>query len=149
MASDMIDNRLFSGNSAIRLSVAGQEGERSTIPHPLVEECFSITLADLKRLFGREELLRAVKDAQPVHFQIAGNVFSIYLLAEPHRLPRRQRGASDRECRRLSVGGISCVFRSILRFDALILLPICRILCCLQLPGMGDRNATRANIPQG
>jgi hypothetical protein len=73
-----------------------------------VEEAIEISLGDLRRLFGRKELLRAAEDARAVSFQIQRNAFSVHLLAEPHRLPRRNRRVSDREVTRLWLVCMGC-----------------------------------------
>lgn len=104
----MNDNRLFYGNLPIQAGPDGHGREYFPIPHPLVEECISISLADLRRLFGRKELLKAAEDARPVRFQIQGNAFSIYLLAEPHRLPSGHGGMSSREVTRLWLVCMGC-----------------------------------------
>lgn len=65
--------------------------------HPLVEEATSLSLADLKRQFGRKALLAAVRDACPVRCQVAGIWQLIYLIYEPHRLPGRRTKWSDPE----------------------------------------------------
>ena len=108
MVSDMNDNRIFNGNSAVQPSVDGDGRGCPGIPRPLVEECISISLADLRRLYGRKELFKAAEDARPVSFQIQRNAFSVYLLAEPHRLPRQNRGVSDREVTRLWLVCMGC-----------------------------------------
>ncbi len=97
----MNDNRFFSGNSMIQSIPGGNGHDCSAIPRPLVEEAIQITLADLRQLCGRKELLKAAEDARAVNFQILGNDFSIHLLAEPHRVPNRRWGVSDREVTRL------------------------------------------------
>ena len=94
-------NRLFNGNLAFQSVLDGREHESSAIARTLVEECISISLADLRKLFGRKEMLRAAQDAQPLRFQIHGNPFSANLVGEPHRLPNRNRRVSDREVVRL------------------------------------------------
>jgi len=104
----MKDNRLFYGNSAIQPDLNGDGRERGAIPHPLVEECISLSLADLRRLFGRKELLKAAEDARPVHVRIHGNAFSIYLLQEPHRLPSRHGRVFYREITRLWIVCMCC-----------------------------------------
>lgn len=104
----MIDDRLFSGNSAIQPRFDAHGSEIPAIPHPLVEECFCLSLQVLRRMFGRPVLLAAAEDARPVGIQIQGNPFSVYLLAEPHRLPQTRGGVSDRETRRLWMVCIGC-----------------------------------------
>jgi hypothetical protein len=101
-------NGLFMGNLGSQPLVDGREHECAAIPRLLVEEAIPISLADLRRLFGRQELLKAAQDARPVKFQINGNVFSICLLAEPHRVPNRNRQASDKEATRLWICCFGC-----------------------------------------
>jgi hypothetical protein len=70
-------------------------------PRPLVEECLAIRLADLRRAFGRKELLKAAEDARPLRLVIQGNCFSVYLLAQTFWPPRHNRVLSDRQLKRL------------------------------------------------
>ena len=104
----MFKDRIFNGNLAIQSNPDGDGCKGAGTPHPLVEECISISLADLRQLFGRKELLKAAEDARPVHVRIQSHAFSIYLLAEPHKLPGRQRGVSDREVTRLWICCMGC-----------------------------------------
>jgi hypothetical protein len=104
----MNDDRPFSGKCAVQPGFDADELENSATPHPLVEEAIPISLAALRKLYGRAALLKAAENAEPVGVQIAGNVFSIYLLAEPHRLPHRGGRLSDKESRRLWIVCYSC-----------------------------------------
>jgi len=129
----MIDNPFYYGNSAMQSNLDGHGSEAPTSPHPLVEECIPISLADLRRLFGRKELLKAAEEARPVGVQIQRNAFSIYLLAEPHRLRSRHRGVSDREATRLWLVCMDCrrKVRKLYTFEkfpgsSVLVMPLCR-----------------------
>lgn len=63
------------------------------LSRPLIEECPSISLSDLKRALGRRFMLRAVRNAEPINFQMA----ELYLVHEEHRLPGRNPRWSDLE----------------------------------------------------
>ena len=93
----------FSGNSTFESGANVHMGASaySYSPRPLVEECLAIRLADLRRIFGRKELLKAADDARPVRLDIQGNRFFVYLLAEPFWPPRQNRALSDRQLKRL------------------------------------------------
>jgi len=106
--SDIEANRIFSGNSTIQPTLDGHGCEHAATPRPLAEECISISLADLRQLFGRRELMKAAQDARPVHFEMLGNAFSIRVLAVPHRLPSGRFGLSDREVTRLWICCFGC-----------------------------------------
>lgn len=106
--TDTETNQLFNGNMSVQTVQDGHGHECSALPRPLVEECICISLADIRQLFGRLELLRAAQNARPVKFQIQGNPFSVYLLAEPHRVPNWNRQASDKEVMRLWLVCFSC-----------------------------------------
>lgn len=97
----MEDDRILNGNSAIQPALDGRGWVHSAIPRPLAEECISISLADLRHLYGRKELIRAAQEAGRVHVQVHGNAFTIYLMTTPHRIPNRHPGASDGEVVRL------------------------------------------------
>ena len=75
----------------------------------------------------------AVQDAKPVHFQMGGNTFSVHLLAEPHRLPRRNRRVSAREATRLWLVCMDCrqKRRKLFTFpkfpgSSVLVMPFCR-----------------------
>ncbi|NWG14070.1 MAG: hypothetical protein HXY20_11105 [Acidobacteria bacterium] len=65
-------------------------------------------MADLRRIFGRKELLKAADDARPVRLDIQGNCFFVYLLAEPFWPPWPSRALSDRQLTRLWMVCMGC-----------------------------------------
>jgi len=129
----MDDNRLFNGNSAIQPDLDGHGYERMGTPRPLAEECISVSLADLRRLFGRRDLMKAAQEAKPVHFQILGNAFSVHLMAEPHRVPGRRGASSDREVVRFWLVCMGCRHKARKLFtmykfpgSSILVMPSCR-----------------------
>jgi hypothetical protein len=96
-ASDKPKIRSISGSSNEWLPGKRHKNEPSYSPHALVEEAHGISVAELKRKFGRKELLKAIRDARSVRCQIAGIQFSVYLIHEAHRLPGRRTRWSDIE----------------------------------------------------
>jgi hypothetical protein len=126
-------NRLFNGNIAVQPDMKGHGHERPTVARPLVEECIPITLAGLRQLNGRVAMLKAAEDARPVHLQVHGNTFSIFLLAEPHRVPNRNWRVSDRAVTRLWLICMGCrrkvrTLYSLAKFPGsrILLMPQCR-----------------------
>jgi len=106
-----VDNEWhFFGNEPGRTGceVDTWESENPTTRHPLVEETVKIHLSDMRRLHGRRVLLRAAEEGRPIGVQINRNAFPIYLLAEPMRLPRRNRRVPDTHAIRLWLVCFGC-----------------------------------------
>jgi hypothetical protein len=62
---------------------------------PLVEEALSVNTQDLRRIHGREKLLRAADEGNPISVQLGGNAFQVFLTWDAHRLPGRACRWSD------------------------------------------------------
>jgi hypothetical protein len=63
-------------------------GENPPIPHKrLVEECLAVSIDDLRCVFGKKALITAANYTKPIKYQLGGQEFEIYVLAEPHNLP--------------------------------------------------------------
>ena len=73
-------------------------------PHPgkrrLVEECEAVAVNVVQRVFGREALIAAMRQAEPFPLPVLGGSFDVWFVDQPHQLP----GAGDRFA---SLGGES------------------------------------------
>jgi hypothetical protein len=90
--------RSDSGNSSG--SPRGElQGGRSDFAYPrrrvLVEEAFSITIQDLKRIHGRSKLLQAADRGLTIPISLDGKHLEVYMTFDVHRLPSRQVRWSD------------------------------------------------------
>jgi hypothetical protein len=97
--SDITEERYIWGNFN-RQSHPERQGDkniyRQTSRRPLVEEAVSIDMGELRRIYGREKLLKFANEGKPFTVQLADHSFySIYMCWEPHRLPGRTENWSD------------------------------------------------------
>lgn len=98
MVSDMMQNRLSSGNFAQPWYLDADRGRHSypySSKRRLVEESTEFTLTDLRRIYKRKELLYLAENGRPIEVQIEGKTFSLYLSFEylrrsKHLYPERE-----------------------------------------------------------
>ena len=99
--ADMPDSQLFHGNFLCPPARDVPAGE-SSYPHkPLAEECSELTVADLRRTFGRKALIAAANEARPLRFWMGAQRYDLYVLVEMMRLPIRGCRSSDGEVLRV------------------------------------------------
>ena len=92
-------------------SDGNMHGRALSYPRRLVEECLAVSLADLRRTCGRKILLAAAIDARAVKFQLQGQRFEVYLLAEPQHMTPRARRTPTEDVLRLWLGCLGCRHR--------------------------------------
>jgi len=66
--------------------------ERVSLPllrRRLVEECFSVSVHSVRRVFGKKALITAIRQANPFRLPVSGGQFDVWFIDEPHRLPTR------------------------------------------------------------
>jgi hypothetical protein len=97
--SDRTEKRPAWGNLNQQPRLEGQREEKySPYPHRrvLAEECLSVTMQTLRRIYGRRKLLKAADAGSPISVQLADHSsYSIHIYWEPHRLPGRTEKWSD------------------------------------------------------
>jgi hypothetical protein len=96
--SDRNEKRPAWGNLN-RQSRLGRQGDgnisRYPSKRPLVEETLSIDMQALRRIHGREKLLKAADEGKPISVQLGGHPFQVFLTWDSHCLPGRTRRWSD------------------------------------------------------
>jgi hypothetical protein len=68
----------------------------------LVEECHSIDIRDLQKMYGRDRLFRAADNGSPIHIQIGNHSYQAIFTWTAHRLPgweERWSSIQERNCR--------------------------------------------------
>lgn len=112
----MINKPYCYGNSAMQPSADMHGGINPHIPllvpRRLVEECASVSIADLRHVFGKKTLLSAANDASPIKFQLGGHGFEIYVLTEQHHLPKTNRQTCDDSLVRIWLVCLGCRSRA-------------------------------------
>jgi hypothetical protein len=100
--SDKSENQFYTGNFAEPLSLPGHGGRNFAL-YPsrrrLVEECSVFTLADLRSIYKRRDLLRLADTYQPATFRLGGHRFSLHLIAEILPRPKNNRQTGDETIR--------------------------------------------------
>jgi hypothetical protein len=60
-------------------------------PHPgrhrLVEECEKVSVNAVQKIFGKQELIRAIRRAESLSLPVLGGCFDLWFVDQPHRLP--------------------------------------------------------------
>jgi hypothetical protein len=101
------------GNSAMRLPLDMHMAKNPPIPRKrLVEECLAVSIDDLRRVFGKKALIIASNNAKPIKYQLGGQAFEIYVLAEPHNLPRKNNRTWDDSFFRVWLVCLGCCKRA-------------------------------------
>lgn len=100
--SDKSEYQFSTGNSAEPLSLPGHMGKIiSSYPtgRRLAEECLVFSLADLRSIYKRKELLWLADSYRPAKFLLGGQRFALYLIAESIPRPKKNRRTGDETIR--------------------------------------------------
>jgi hypothetical protein len=100
--SDTLEKKYPTGNSAEPLSLPGQ-GDEVVSLNPtrrrLIEECTSISMADIRIIYKRIDLLRLADAYKPVAFRLGRQRFSLHLISESIPRPRYMHQTGDETIR--------------------------------------------------
>jgi hypothetical protein len=92
--SDNLNEKFATGNFAGSPRLQGRMDKYFTsypVKRRLAEECSAFSMADLRKIYKRKELLRLADEYQPAKFRLEGQRFSLYVIGEILPLPKRSR----------------------------------------------------------